>query len=94
MIWKLDIQGIFSTKNAYETLRSKDDLAWWWKYIWRQAIHSKLGGFAWCLLNHLLPMDDAIMKRGISIVSVCHQCHNASETESHTLLQCPFAVSL
>ncbi|KAF6156050.1 hypothetical protein GIB67_010974, partial [Kingdonia uniflora] len=47
MIWKPDIQGVFSTKNAYETLRSKEDSAWWWKYVWRQAIHSRLGGLAW-----------------------------------------------
>ncbi|KAF6158094.1 hypothetical protein GIB67_014888 [Kingdonia uniflora] len=94
MIWKSDIQGVFSTKNVYETLRSKEDSSWRWKYVWRQAIHPRLGGFAWRLLNHILPMDDAIMKRGISIVSVCHQCHNISELESHTLLRCPFAVSL
>ncbi|KAF6168179.1 hypothetical protein GIB67_011564 [Kingdonia uniflora] len=78
MIQKPDIHGIFSTKNAYDTLRSKEDLAWWWKYIWNQAIDPRLGGFSWRLLNHILPMDDAIMKKGISIESVCHQCHNAS----------------
>ncbi|KAF6162580.1 hypothetical protein GIB67_003126 [Kingdonia uniflora] len=33
MIWKPDIQGIFSTKNTYETLCSKEDSAWWWKYV-------------------------------------------------------------
>ncbi|KAF6156944.1 hypothetical protein GIB67_039705 [Kingdonia uniflora] len=94
MIWKPDIQGAFSTKNAYETLRNKEDSAWWWKYLWGQAIHPRLGGFAWRFLNHKIPMDDAINKRGISIVSVCHQCHNASEIEFHTFLRCPFAVSL
>ncbi|KAF6141043.1 hypothetical protein GIB67_006488 [Kingdonia uniflora] len=91
---KSDIQGVFSTKNTYETLRSKEDSAWWCKYILRQAIHPRLGGFAWPLLSHILPMDDAIMKKGISIVLECHQCHSASEMESYTLLQYPLAVSL
>ncbi|KAF6142842.1 hypothetical protein GIB67_002706, partial [Kingdonia uniflora] len=31
MIWKPDIQGVFSTKNAYEILCSKEDSACWWK---------------------------------------------------------------
>ncbi|KAF6135320.1 hypothetical protein GIB67_002439 [Kingdonia uniflora] len=39
MIWKSDIHRVFSTNNAYETLRTKEDSAWWWKYVWRQAIH-------------------------------------------------------
>ncbi|KAF6135112.1 hypothetical protein GIB67_040423, partial [Kingdonia uniflora] len=29
MIWKLDILGIFSTRNTYETLCNKEDSAWW-----------------------------------------------------------------
>ncbi|KAF6174656.1 hypothetical protein GIB67_006308 [Kingdonia uniflora] len=65
MVWKLDLHGEFTTKNAFDTLRRREDTIWWWRYVWSNAIHPRLGGFAWCLLNHLLPLDDTIMKKGL-----------------------------
>ncbi|KAF6152066.1 hypothetical protein GIB67_031388 [Kingdonia uniflora] len=64
MIWKPDLRGAFSRKNAFKTLHKGEDTTWWWKYVWNNAIHPRQGGFALRLLNHLLPMDDTIMKKG------------------------------
>ncbi|KAF6176944.1 hypothetical protein GIB67_027744 [Kingdonia uniflora] len=38
-IWKSDIHGDFSVKNAFESTRDRLDTAWWWKYTWLQCLH-------------------------------------------------------
>ncbi|KAF6141405.1 hypothetical protein GIB67_021221 [Kingdonia uniflora] len=71
-IWKPNIHGDFPVKNTFESTRNRLDTAWWWKYTLLQCLYPSLSGFAWKLMNQILPTDNLIQRKGIQLVSLCN----------------------
>ncbi|KAF6168678.1 hypothetical protein GIB67_026564 [Kingdonia uniflora] len=64
-IWKPDIHGKFLVKNAFESTRNRLDTTWWWKFTWLKCLNPGLTGFAWKLMNQILPTDELIQRKDI-----------------------------
>ncbi|KAF6170873.1 hypothetical protein GIB67_015825 [Kingdonia uniflora] len=90
-IWKPDIHGDFSIKNAFENTINHLATAWWWRFTWHKCLHPSLSGFAWRLMNHILPYDEIVQSKGIPLASACSHCISAAETEDHMFFDCPTA---
>ncbi|KAF6164133.1 hypothetical protein GIB67_017717 [Kingdonia uniflora] len=93
-IWKLDIHGEFSIKNAFESTHNRLDTSWWWKYTWLQCLHPGLSRFAWKLINQILPRDDLIQRKGIQLVSICNLYGCTTELAEHLFFECTLAKVL
>ncbi|KAF6148585.1 hypothetical protein GIB67_042544 [Kingdonia uniflora] len=83
MVWKPDVQGKFSVKSAFKEIRKKGQTCWWSKYLYRKAIHPRLGMWGWRLIHDCLPTDENIRKKGIVVASMCCLCKEAEESSNH-----------
>ncbi|VFQ61496.1 unnamed protein product [Cuscuta campestris] len=60
--------------------------------IWNMKQIPKISFFQWRLHQKLLPFPAHLRKFGItSLPSICHLCKRDSDTDYHTLFQCPYA---
>ena len=91
-VWRADINGIFSTKSAYQVL--KDEQASEVQYLafqqlWDIKIPPRALSFAWRLLWDRLPTKDNLAKRQIQTDSdLCPFCHSKPESASHLFFTC------
>ncbi|KAF6135518.1 hypothetical protein GIB67_015371 [Kingdonia uniflora] len=47
-----------------------------------------LSGFAWKLMNQILPTNDLIQRKGIQLVSICTHCGLTAESTNHLFFEC------
>ncbi|KAF6167917.1 hypothetical protein GIB67_027695 [Kingdonia uniflora] len=45
-------------------------------------------------MNHILPYDEIVQSKGITLASTCSHCFSAAETEDHMFFDCPTAKVL
>ncbi|KAF6143323.1 hypothetical protein GIB67_039106 [Kingdonia uniflora] len=66
-VWKPDLIGKFSAKGAFEFIRNKGQPNWWFKFLFRRAIHPRISMWGWRLCHGKLPTDDNVQKKGITL---------------------------
>lgn len=105
-IWKHDPQGIFSVKSAYrvavgadlhcEAVGSSDKTRnqRMWKHLWKLKIPNKVKFHIWRASLNALPTRFYLCRRRILQDPCCPICNSASETTTHALWACPYAVSV
>ncbi|KAF6151028.1 hypothetical protein GIB67_016506 [Kingdonia uniflora] len=76
------------------TLRNKGQTSWWYKLLFRKAIHPRISIWGWRLCHGRLPSDDNLQKKGIVLVSRCCLCSQSVETIKHLFWDCSFSSSL
>ncbi|KAF6154879.1 hypothetical protein GIB67_018316 [Kingdonia uniflora] len=69
-VWKPDLIGKFSVKDAFKSIRNKGQPNWWFKFLFRRAIHLRLSMWGWRLCHGKLPTDDNVQKKGITLLKI------------------------
>ena len=71
LIWLPNGDGKFSTRSAWECIRSHRPSQSWIKWIWHPFLPKKMSILMWKALNGCLSVDDRMQRVGINIVSKC-----------------------
>ncbi|XP_042483849.1 uncharacterized protein LOC122064192 [Macadamia integrifolia] len=93
-LWSLSSDGSFSSKSAWEDIRSTNPKVPWATLIWNKKLQPRASIFGWRMAHGKLPTDESIQKRGIALVSRCSLCGVEVESMDHIFLQCSFAEGL
>ncbi|KAL0355214.1 UNVERIFIED_CONTAM: hypothetical protein Sradi_3968300 [Sesamum radiatum] len=79
---KLSKHGAFTTKSAWEEIRSNQPVQPLYRSLWSKLIMPNISVFAWRLIHNWIPVDDRLKQKGITLVSKCCCCE-AEETVPH-----------
>ncbi|GAA0185374.1 hypothetical protein LIER_32662 [Lithospermum erythrorhizon] len=90
LLWKPSPSGEFTFKSAWEEVRTGRDISIFYSSIWHSTIPRKMSFLTWRLLRHLLPVDEVLQTKGISLASKCHCC-SSIETIEHVFFTNPVA---
>ncbi|KAF6137594.1 hypothetical protein GIB67_007452 [Kingdonia uniflora] len=88
LIWRPDLQGKFSTKSAFNSIRERANTVWWHKFVWMKCIHPRISSFAWRVCWNALATDDILMKKGIVSCFCYCMCMKDAESADHLLWTC------
>lgn len=93
--WKLESDGVFSTKSAYEAqIQQSTTPTFSWHKIWTLPGPNKLKIFVWRVLHESLPTATYLCHRHILSYSSCFICSLGTETTLHALRDCSKARSI
>lgn len=84
-IWKPAQNGVFSTKSAWDIIRSKRCPNKLLNSCWGSRIPTTISIFWWKALHNWIPVDEVLQSRGKVLASKCYCCHK-KETSLHVLL--------
>ncbi|CAN0847378.1 hypothetical protein LINGRAHAP2_LOCUS4943, partial [Linum grandiflorum] len=59
-----------------------------WATLWGSSIQPKLKFFAWKIFQNILPLQDTLAARSITVPSSCPVCAGSAETLQHLLCEC------
>ncbi|GMY39609.1 putative ribonuclease h protein [Fagus crenata] len=65
-----------------------------WKHLWKLKIPNKVKFHIWRACLNALPTRCSLCRRRILQDPCCPICNSTSETTTHTLWACPYAVSV
>ncbi|CAN0826558.1 hypothetical protein LINGRAPRIM_LOCUS2294 [Linum grandiflorum] len=65
-----------------------------WAKVWGSPVQPKLKLFLWKIFHNILPLQDTLAARGISLLPSCPVCHSSEETVQHFLIGCTVATQL
>lgn len=91
--WKLEVDGVFSTKSARRVFRTRLPRSNILDSLWHKFITPNISIFNWRLALDLIPTDRYMTKHGYDIVSKCHCCRDI-ETEDHLFWSSGLAQSI
>ncbi|GLT65802.1 hypothetical protein SLA2020_382120 [Shorea laevis] len=91
--WKDNPNGNYTTKSAYNILKSStgEPRSKQMKLLWKIKVPLKVSAFAWKTLQNKIPTGDNLIKRGISGTNSdfpCIFCGNSLETVNHLFFTC------
>jgi hypothetical protein len=103
-VWRPNMDDGFSVKSLYVTL---DVLlspcipitlfeAFAYRSMWKTALPSKVGAFAWQLFLNRTPRKDNLTRRGITHHgdAICVGCNRLEESAIHLFLHCDLAATV
>nr|WMB96745.1 hypothetical protein [Solanum melongena] len=89
VFWKLESDGNFSTKSAYEsqlqTLPMRNSI---WNHVWSLKCPNKLRIFVWRLVHGVIPTAEFLHHRHMTSQVLCFRCTQQVETSLHALRDC------
>ncbi|CAN1153626.1 Putative ribonuclease H protein At1g65750 [Linum perenne] len=96
MVWGLEPDGRFSVRSAFQLLSdyssaSADTI---WPTIWRWHGPNKVKHFLWIASHNRLLTNEEKGRRHLTNQVFCPRCSSVSESISHVLLDCQFAVQV
>lgn len=82
--------GYWLAMKKYCTGQSSDNarMSCWWNKQWHLRIPNKVKLCVLKAFQDILPLMDALRRRGINAEIRCFRCHNTAETLVHALLDC------
>ncbi|KAJ3696648.1 hypothetical protein LUZ61_000353 [Rhynchospora tenuis] len=90
--WKLHPPS-FSTNSFYKFFKTTPAPLSDLRLIWKLKAPPRMVVFAWQLLQHRIPTQNVLQKRGWHLANRCSLCYAASETPQHISQDCPFFIS-
>lgn len=87
-IWLDQKEHFFSTKRAWESVRSKGIKVSWYYVIWRAPTIPRCSFTSWVIAKGKLPTSIGIRSKGYSTVSRCILCLNGEEDLDHLYFNC------
>lgn len=95
-IWTDTQSGDFSIRSAWQVLRLRAIVIYLYKRTWSKFVEQKISIFIWEMLQHAIPTDMAMCRRGIQLVAKCSCCaiSPSFETASHLLITFEIAVQV
>ncbi|KAJ3703992.1 hypothetical protein LUZ61_007697 [Rhynchospora tenuis] len=91
-LWKLHPPS-FSSNSFYKFFKTTPAPLSNLRLIWKLKAPPRMIVFAWQLLQHRIPTQDVLQKRGWHLANRCPLCYAAPETPQHISQDCPFFVS-
>ncbi|XP_042952307.1 uncharacterized protein LOC122289402 [Carya illinoinensis] len=86
LIWTASKDGKFSTKSAWNCVRTTAPKVRWADWVWHPCIPKNISVNMWKFFNNALSVDDRIKSIGIPLASKCDCCvHGAYENRDHVL---------
>lgn len=82
-VWKASVQGEYTLKSAYETLRSVGQVVWWWKIFWFSNRIPKHSFVTWMTVRGGLKTLDKMYQWGVVDTRVCIICNRGHEKKQH-----------
>ncbi|KAF7838421.1 putative ribonuclease H protein At1g65750 family [Senna tora] len=94
--WVHSKHGDFSTKSAYYAIMNypQTEPNKIWNLIWKWKGMERIRYFLWLCGQERLLTNVARMRRSLTQCDGCSRCGNASETQIHTLRDCPKASTI
>ncbi|KAL2235588.1 UNVERIFIED_CONTAM: hypothetical protein Sindi_1291000 [Sesamum indicum] len=83
--WKLSKNGTFTTKSAWNEIRSHQSPQLFYRTLWSKLIIPNISVFIWRLIHNWVPVDERLKQKGITMASKCYCCE-AEETIPHLFL--------
>ena len=92
--WKASKNGEFSAASAYDLARLKGDQesTFLGKWVWEVDTMPKIAHFLWLCHHNSVPVRGVIAERGMQYDTTYPLCRNGTESISHLLKECPFAI--
>ncbi|VFQ73486.1 unnamed protein product [Cuscuta campestris] len=88
MHWKLDPNGSFTLRSAYELCRDASTPMASFKYLWESPQNPNISIFTWKLFRHCIPTLENLQKLGFLMPSMCPFCKGDSYDAKHFLIDC------
>ena len=94
LIWKATKNGEFSATKTYELAKPKDnhECTFLGKWVWEIDTMPKIAHFLWLCHNNNVHAREVIAARGVQCDTTCPLCRNGTESISHLLRECLFAI--
>ncbi|CAN1167006.1 Putative ribonuclease H protein At1g65750 [Linum perenne] len=95
-IWGLEPNGKFSISSAYQllTVLSPDSRDPTWVGVWRWPGPNRIKHFLWLATHKRLLTNEERSRRHLTNQVVCPRCSLRTESISHVLLECQFALQV
>ncbi|CAN1837534.1 Putative ribonuclease H protein At1g65750 [Linum perenne] len=96
LVWGLESNGRFSVRSAYQLLNdfSVEASGSNWDYIWRWKGPNKIRHFLWLATHNRLLTNMERQRRHLTNQVFCPRCPTQTETLSHVLFDCEFALQV
>lgn len=88
--WNNYPSGSFSTRTAWEALRTKASLVPWHRVVWCPRYVPRWSIIEWLVLLKCLAAKDQLLLWGVIFEDCCVFCGSASETHEHLFFRCEF----
>ncbi|KAL0283183.1 UNVERIFIED_CONTAM: putative ribonuclease H protein, partial [Sesamum radiatum] len=83
--WRLSKHSAFRTKSAWNEIRDQQPVQQFHKSLWSKLLIPNISVFAWRLIHNLIPVDERLKEKGITLASKCLCCED-TETIPHLFL--------
>lgn len=93
LIWLASLNGIFSSKSAWEFIRQRDVSVEIYRGCWYKLRIPTISIFCWRWLRRRILTDDCLKWRAFHIASKCQFCEH-EETFLHLFFHCSHALSV
>ena len=94
MHWIGNSSGSFSSKEAWQHVRSRSNSVPWTKTVWSKLLHPRTACFIWHLLHRNTPMQSWAHLVGINLASRCPLCKSQIEPDYHIFFACNHSTPL
>ncbi|KAF6172203.1 hypothetical protein GIB67_024825 [Kingdonia uniflora] len=91
IIWKPAKNGKFSTKSAWENLRSSNEVVPWFRTVWTEATMPRHSFILWMAIKNRLKIIDFLIQIEVLNVSYCSLCDAQEEIRAHLFFECPYS---
>ncbi|CAN1178324.1 Putative ribonuclease H protein At1g65750 [Linum perenne] len=96
IVWGLEPDGAFSVRSAYlmitDNAATPSDLVW--RHIWRWNGPNKIKHFLWLATHKKLLTNEERGRRHLTNQVLCHCCSIHTESISHVIYECDFAMQV
>ncbi|CAN1730820.1 Putative ribonuclease H protein At1g65750 [Linum perenne] len=95
-IWGLEPNGKFTVRSAYQLLTDSSSVLMdpIWNRIWRWNGPNKIKHFLWLATHNRLLTNEERSRRHLTNQVACSRCSLQTESLSHVLLDCHFALQV
>ncbi|CAN1135031.1 Putative ribonuclease H protein At1g65750 [Linum perenne] len=96
LVWGLEENGVFSIKTAYLILKdlNMDGGDYDWRLAWRWKGPNRIKHFIWLVFHNRILTNEERNRRHLTNQVVCPRCSIHSESLSHVIRDCYFALQV
>ncbi|CAN1131281.1 Putative ribonuclease H protein At1g65750 [Linum perenne] len=96
LVWGLEDNGVFSVKTAYLILKdlNTDGGDYDWRLAWRWKGPNRIKHFIWLVCHNRILTNEERNRRHLTNQVVCPRCSIHSESLSHVIRDCHFALQV
>ncbi|CAN1188832.1 Putative ribonuclease H protein At1g65750 [Linum perenne] len=96
LVWGLEENGVFSIKTAYLILKdlNMDGGDYDWRLAWRWKGPNRIKHFIWLVFHNRILTNEERNRRHLTNQVVCPRCSIHSESLSHVIRDCCFALQV